>query len=54
VPNMEVLTYSSASRLPMGKTALPGRRPPAGRHAAETILVVDNEASPPAGQTVYD
>jgi CheY-like chemotaxis protein len=29
----------------MGETAQPRRRPPAGRHPAETILVVDNEAS---------
>jgi CheY-like chemotaxis protein len=27
----------------MGEMAQPRRRPPAGRHAAETILVVDNE-----------
>jgi CheY-like chemotaxis protein len=29
----------------MGKTAPPRRTPPAGHHPAETILVVDNEAS---------
>jgi CheY-like chemotaxis protein len=29
----------------MGKTALPRRPQPVGRHPAETILVVDNEAS---------
>jgi len=29
----------------MGETAQPRRRPPVGRPPAETILVVDNEAS---------
>jgi CheY-like chemotaxis protein len=38
-------TYPSASRLPMGKTALPRRPQSTGRQPAETILVVDNEAS---------
>jgi len=42
---LALLILTLPLRLPMGDTAQPRRRPPAGRHPAETILVVDNEAS---------